>query len=103
MRDRPPAGGAHIYLFVYDVSDRRRWRRVFKLLGRAGEWTQLSTFLVRQTPARRQGLEAALRRVLVAGEDRLLIVDLGPEAQAAGRLAGLGNIPLPGPPRTVIL
>ena len=103
MRNRPPSGGVHIYLFAYDISERRRWRRVFKLLSRAGEWTQLSTFLVRQTPARREGLESALRRVLVTGEDRLLIVDLGPEAQARGRLAGLEPISLPEPPRTVIL
>ena len=63
-------------LVVYDISDRRRWRRVYKLLCRHGEWLQLSAFRCRlgDTAARR--LEAELRRLMDPATDRLLVVKL---------------------------
>lgn len=95
--------GARLYLVTYDVASRRRWRRVFKLLSRAGAWAQYSAFFCRLTPERAAALERSLRGVLSAQEDRLLVVDLGPAGHAGGRIAALGGLTLPGPPEAVIL
>ena len=31
-----------MYIIAYDISDPKRWRRVFKLMHGYGEWLQLS-------------------------------------------------------------
>jgi len=36
----------HLYIVTYDISDQRRWRKVFNLLKGYGEWLQLSVFSV---------------------------------------------------------
>ena len=95
--------GPRLYLITYDVASRRRWRRVYKLLTQAGAWAQYSAFFCRLTSARCEALEQSLRRGLVAGEDRLMVVDLGPAEQAAGRISALGPLALPRRPEAVIL
>jgi len=92
-----------LYLISYDVADRRRWRRTFRLLTAAGAWAQFSAFFCRLTPAGRATLEASLRRILSEAEDRLLIVDLGPADSAGARIATLGPLHLPGPPEPIII
>ena len=34
----------HLFVIVYDISDTKRWRRVFRLMNGYGEWLQLSVF-----------------------------------------------------------
>ncbi|MCY4239233.1 MAG: CRISPR-associated endonuclease Cas2 [Rhodospirillaceae bacterium] len=36
-----------IYIVTYDISDTRRWRRVFKTMHGFGEWLQFSVFQCR--------------------------------------------------------
>lgn len=91
-----------LYLVSYDVADRRRWRRVFRLLTRSGAWVQYSVFCCRLTPASRDVLEQSLRRALSDNEDRLLIVDLGPADSAQDRIASMGSLSLPRVPDAVI-
>lgn len=38
-----------LYIVAYDISDQRRWRRIFKLMKGYGEWVQLSVFQCRLT------------------------------------------------------
>ena len=52
-----------------------RWRRVFKTLH--GEWLQLSVFRCRLPPRRRAELETKLRKRIKAGEDHVLVIDIG--------------------------
>ena len=92
-----------LYLVSYDIADRRRWRRAFRLLTRTGAWAQYSAFFCRLSPARRDALELSLRRILSETEDRLLIVDLGPAASAPDRIAALGAVSLPARPGAVII
>ena len=37
----------NLYIVAYDISDPRRWRRVFRLMNGYGEWLQLSVFQCR--------------------------------------------------------
>jgi hypothetical protein len=34
----------NLYVVAYDISDPRRWRRVFRLMNGYGAWVQLSVF-----------------------------------------------------------
>lgn len=67
----------HLFIITYDISDRRRWRRVFRTLQGYGEWLQLSVFQCRLTARRRVELESRLRALVKAGEDHLLLIDVG--------------------------
>ena len=66
-----------IYIVTYDIGDNRRWRRVFKTMNGFGEWLQLSVFQCRLTRRRRAELETALREIIKAGEDHVLLIDVG--------------------------
>jgi len=37
----------HLYVISYDISEPKRWRRVFKIMKGYGEWLQLSVFQCR--------------------------------------------------------
>ena len=66
------------YIVTYDISDTRRWRRVFKTMNGFGEWLQLSVFQCRLSRRRRAELETKLRELIKAGEDHVLVIDIGP-------------------------
>ena len=65
------------YIVTYDISDTRRWRRVFKTMNGFGEWLQLSVFQCRLSRRRRAELETRLRELIKAGDDHVLVIDIG--------------------------
>lgn len=65
------------YIVTYDISDGTRWRRVFKTLHGVGEWLQLSVFHCRLSRRRRAELETKRRERIKAGEDHVLVIDIG--------------------------
>jgi len=67
-----------LFIVTYDIADDRRWRRVFKTMHGFGEWIQLSVFQCRLSPRRRAELETRLRELVKAGEDHVLLIDVGP-------------------------
>lgn len=85
-------GSRRFYLVAYDIADRRRWRRVFKLLKRSGHHVQLSVFVCRLTAARMRRIEERLGTIIDVEEDRLLVLELTAD-QAAQRLRGSGTAP----------
>lgn len=67
----------YCYLVTYDISDPKRWRKVFDTLKSYGEHVQLSVFRCDLTPARQVRLRNTLDRVIQHDEDQVLIVKLG--------------------------
>jgi CRISPR-associated protein Cas2 len=67
-----------LYIITYDISDDRRWRRVFKLMKGYGRWLQLSVFQCRLSAQRRAELARRLEETIHARDDHVLILDLGP-------------------------
>ncbi len=65
------------YIVTYDISDKRRWRKVFKTMRGFGEWLQLSVFQCRLSNRRRAELETKLRELVKVGEDHVLVIDIG--------------------------
>jgi CRISPR-associated protein Cas2 len=70
--------GERLFIVTYDISDQRRWRRVFKAMHGYGEWLQLSVFQCRLSQRRRAELETRLRELIKNGEDHVLLIDVGP-------------------------
>jgi CRISPR-associated protein Cas2 len=69
--------GERLFIVAYDISDQKRWRRVFKVMHGYGEWIQLSVFQCRLSPRRREELELRLRELVKHGEDHVLLIDVG--------------------------
>ena len=81
----------HLYIVAYDISDTRRWRRIFKILHGYGDWLQLSIFQCRLSKTKRAELESRLREVIKVGQDHLLIIDVGPEKNMRLRIESIGK------------
>ncbi len=80
-----------LYIVTYDISDERRWRRVFKMMKGYGQWLQLSVFQCRLTAKRRTEMARRLEETIHASEDHVLILDLGPADKVDPRVESLGK------------
>ena len=80
-----------LYLVTYDISDQKRWRKVFNVMNGFGHWLQLSVFQCRLTPRRRADMTARLDKLIEPSEDHILIVDLGPADKVDVRFESLGK------------
>jgi CRISPR-associated protein Cas2 len=81
----------HAYVVTYDISNPKRWRRVFKLMKGYGRWLQLSVFHCRLDGGRRIEMAAALERAIDATTDHVLILDLGPAEDVQLAVESLGK------------
>ncbi|MBI2311033.1 MAG: CRISPR-associated endonuclease Cas2 [Betaproteobacteria bacterium] len=81
----------HLYVISYDISDPKRWRRVFRIMKGYGEWLQLSVFQCRLNRMRMLDLEASLREAMNQQEDHVLILDVGPAEQVVPHVRSLGK------------
>ena len=81
-----------LYIVTYDISDDRRWRRVFRIMKGYGRWLQLSVFQCRLTPRRRQEMAAALEAAIHHHDDHVLIIDVGPADKVDPRVESLGKV-----------
>ena len=79
------------YIVTYDISDPKRWRKVFKVMNGAGEWIQLSVFQCRMSYRRRTELETKLREVIKSGEDHVLMIDVGPAEKTELVVTSIGK------------
>lgn len=80
-----------LFIVTYDISDPRRWRRVFKAMHGYGEWLQLSVFQCRLSRRRRAELETQLRQLIKNGEDHVLLIDVGPADKIELAIQSIGK------------
>lgn len=80
-----------LYIVAYDISDQKRWRRLFKLMNGYGEWLQLSVFQCRLDPRRLAELKVGIAEIIRQGHDHVLIVDLGPADSVKPKVFSLGK------------
>jgi CRISPR-associated protein Cas2 len=83
--------GERLFIVTYDISDQRRWRRVFKAMHGYGEWLQLSVFQCRLSQRRRAELETRLRELIKNGEDHVLLIDVGPADKIEVAVESIGK------------
>ncbi len=81
----------HLYLVVYDISEPKRWRRVFKLMQGYGEWVQLSVFQCRLGRRRHAELVARLDDLIDHHTDHVVLVDVGVADGIEPRVVSLGK------------
>jgi len=80
-----------LYVVAYDISEPKRWRRVFKTMKGYGRWLQLSVFQCRLTARRRAEMTARLAALIRPSEDHVLVLDLGPADKVDPRVESLGK------------
>jgi len=68
----------HVYLVCYDISEPRRWRKVYKIMKGYGEWLQLSVFQCRLNREKVLRLKDRLADLADSQEDHVVIIDIGP-------------------------
>lgn len=93
----------HLYIIAYDVRDPRRWRRLFRIMNRRGEWLQLSVFQARLSRRGLAELKAAVTEAMKHDEDHVVILDLGPADEVRPRVTSLGKVFEPVARRPVIV
>lgn len=81
----------HLYIITYDISDQKRWRKVFKLMNGYGEWLQLSVFQCRLSRRRHAELLATLDEVILREHDHVLMLDIGLADKVDPRVVSLGK------------
>lgn len=81
----------HLYIVTYDISDPKRWKRVFSLMNGYGEWLQLSVFQCRLSRRRHAELLATLDEIILDEHDHVLMLDLGPAENVEPRVVSLGK------------
>lgn len=81
----------HLYIVTYDISDPKRWRRVFRVMSGFGEWLQLSVFQCRLSRQRHAELIALLDGIIHHGEDHVVLMDMGDADHVEPRVTSLGK------------
>jgi CRISPR-associated protein Cas2 len=101
----PPrrSNAEHAYVVAYDISDPKRWRRVFKLMKGYGRWLQLSVFHCRLDGGRRAEMAMALERTIDGVTDHVVILDLGPAEDVELVVESLGKAFEPIERRAVVI
>jgi CRISPR-associated protein Cas2 len=91
-----------LYIVTYDISNEKRWRRVFRLMQGYGRWLQLSVFQCRLTAQRRAEMARRLEALIHGREDHVLILDLGLADKVDPRVESLGK-PFEAPRRAAVV
>lgn len=82
----------HLYIVAYDISDPKRWRRVFKLMHGYGEWLQLSVFQCRLSQRRHAEMIQLLDGIIHHKDDHVVTMELGPAEAVKPRIVSLGKV-----------
>ncbi len=81
----------HAYIVAYDISDPKRWRRIFKIMHGYGEWLQLSVFQCRLSRRQHAELIALLDGIIHHEEDHIILMDVGAADKIDPRVTSLGK------------
>ena len=81
----------HLYIVAYDISDPKRWRRIFKLMNGYGDWLQLSVFQCRLSSKRHAELVAMVDEIIHHKDDHVIMLDLGLAEAVKPKIVSLGK------------
>ena len=93
----------HAYVVAYDITNPKRWRRVFKTMKGYGAWLQLSVFHCRLDGGRRSEMAMALETLIDPTTDHVVILDLGPAEDVQLAVESLGKVFAPIERRAVVI
>jgi CRISPR-associated protein Cas2 len=98
-----PGMEEHLYIVAYDISNDKRWRKVYKLMYGFGDWLQLSVFQCRLSRKRHAELIMHLDELIHHDEDHVVIMDVGVADKISPRVVNLGNREFSPPERTSVV
>ncbi len=81
----------HVYLVCYDITDQKRWRRVYKTMKGFGAWLQLSVFQCRLSRENLLRMTDTLTDLVNAAEDHVVIIDIGPAESVRIKVESIGR------------
>lgn len=81
----------HLYIVAYDITDPKRWRKVFKTMQSYGDWVQLSVFQCRMSRTRHAELISLLDGIILREKDHVLIMDVGLADEVNPHVVSLGK------------
>lgn len=81
----------HAYIVTYDISDAKRWRKVFRAMKGYGRRLQLSVWQCRLDGSRRIEMAIALESLIDREEDNVVILDLGPAEDVTLHVESFGK------------
>lgn len=81
----------HTYIVAYDISDPKRWRRIFRTMKGYGQRLQLSVWQCRLDGSRRIEMAMALESQIDRSQDHLIILDLGPAEDVTLNIESFGQ------------
>ena len=81
----------HLYIVAYDISNQKRWRRIFRLMKGYGDWVQLSVFQCRLSKKRHAELIALLDGIIHHEEDHIVLIDIGVADKVRPKVTSLGQ------------
>ena len=80
------------YVVTYDISDQKRWRRVYKKMRGFGDHVQYSVFVCELTDVDLVLMKQQLDELINHDEDQVLVVYVGPSGgRASKRFETLGK------------
>ena len=80
-----------LYIFIYDITDSKRWRSVYRVMKGHGLWLQLSVFQCRLSKKRHAELIGRIREIIDHNEDHVVSFDLGYLEQPGKTVVSLGK------------
>lgn len=92
-----PVTGRRRYLVTYDIADDRRRLQVFRLCREEGDWVQFSVFVADFTSMELVRFKAGIQALINAGEDQVLIADLGAATDDGGKIVASVGRPYQAP------
>ena len=81
----------HVYLVCYDITDQKRWRRVYKTMKGFGAWLQLSVFQCRLSRENLLRMTDTLTDLVNAAEHHVVIIDSGPAESVRIKVESIGR------------
>ncbi|PID71630.1 MAG: CRISPR-associated endonuclease Cas2 [Desulfobulbus propionicus] len=81
----------HIYLVCYDISDQKRWRKIYKTMKGYGDWLQLSVFQCRLDKENLLVMTDTLTSLMNRNEDHLMVIDIGPASSISLKVESFGR------------
>jgi CRISPR-associated protein Cas2 len=83
------------YLVCYDISDQKRWRRIFRAMKGYGEHWQYSVFFCVLKEIDRVRMQSELEAELNLKADQCIIIDLGGDEESAREAVAVVGESLP--------
>ena len=91
------------FLVTYDIREPKRWRQVFKAMKGYGEHWQYSVFFCVLKDVDRVRMQRDLEEAMNLKEDEVMILDLGPDEEAARDAATMLGPGLPKADRGIVV